>query len=252
MKIIAGLYRPDTRPRHRSRPRRDDPSGTESDAVDDGRREHLDRPRAADAAGARRSSRARRRTATLLAELDIDIDPDERICDLTIAARQMVEIARAVSYEADILIMDEPTSTLVRARSAISSSGSSPTSKPAGSAIIYITHKINEVFRIADEVIGSARRAGGRLGRGGQHRPRSADYDDGRPRADAAVSERQRADRSCRAFREALSLNGTFSDVSFDVRAGEILGIARPRRLETHRGRGDDVRPQAARRRRRS
>ncbi|RPI49785.1 MAG: sugar ABC transporter ATP-binding protein, partial [Acidobacteria bacterium] len=42
-----------------------------------------------------------RRTSALFAELDIDIDPDERVCDLSIAGRQMVEIARAVSYDAD-------------------------------------------------------------------------------------------------------------------------------------------------------
>ncbi len=53
-----------------------------------------------------------RRTIELLAGLKIDIDPDERISDLTIADRQMVELARAVSYDSEILIMDEPTSTL--------------------------------------------------------------------------------------------------------------------------------------------
>ena len=52
------------------------------------------------------------RAAALLAELDIDIDPGRRVSELTIAGRQLVEIARAVSYDADVLIMDEPTSAL--------------------------------------------------------------------------------------------------------------------------------------------
>ena len=113
MKIIAGMYRPDAGRVIASRPHRDDSSGTEPDAADDGRREHLDRPRTADPARADRSSRARAGARLeLLAGLDIDIDPEERICDLTIAGRQMIEIARAVSYESEILIMDEPTSTL--------------------------------------------------------------------------------------------------------------------------------------------
>src|SRR5262249_14350850 len=53
-----------------------------------------------------------RRTIELLAGLKIDIGPDERIADLTIAARQTVEIARAVSHDSEILIMDAPTSAL--------------------------------------------------------------------------------------------------------------------------------------------
>src|SRR5262245_18268332 len=52
------------------------------------------------------------RTAAVLATLNVDIDPGARVSDLSIAQRQMVEIARAVSREADVLIMDEPTSAL--------------------------------------------------------------------------------------------------------------------------------------------
>ena len=54
----------------------------------------------------------RRRTAALFERLNIDIDPEAEVRDLSIANRQMIEIAKAVSYESDILIMDEPTSAL--------------------------------------------------------------------------------------------------------------------------------------------
>ena len=71
--------------------------------------------------------------------------------DLSVANRQMVEIAKAVSYDSDILIMDEPTSALTdrevehlfRIIRAL---------KAQGKGIIYITHKMNELFEIADEV----------------------------------------------------------------------------------------------------
>ncbi|RYH02869.1 MAG: sugar ABC transporter ATP-binding protein, partial [Alphaproteobacteria bacterium] len=51
-------------------------------------------------------------TAELLARLNIKMDPEERVGNLSIAERQMVEIAKAVSYDSDILIMDEPTSAI--------------------------------------------------------------------------------------------------------------------------------------------
>src|SRR5260370_33584002 len=63
----------------------------------------------------------------------------------------MVEIARAVSYQSDVLIMDEPTSTLSE-REVDQLFSIVADLKARGSAVIYITHKINEVFRIADEV----------------------------------------------------------------------------------------------------
>ena len=93
----------------------------------------------------------RRRTKALFERLDIRIDPDAEVRDLSVANRQMVEIAKAVSYESDILIMDEPTSALTehevehlfRIIAAL---------KAEGKGIVYITHKMNELFEIADDV----------------------------------------------------------------------------------------------------
>jgi inositol transport system ATP-binding protein len=93
----------------------------------------------------------RRRTFDLLAGLGIDIHPDERISDLPIAGRQMVEIARAASCESDILIMDEPTSTLSE-REVDHLFNIVADVKARGGAVIYITHRISEVLSIADEV----------------------------------------------------------------------------------------------------
>jgi inositol transport system ATP-binding protein len=56
----------------------------------------------------------RRMTQTLLEELNIRLDPDAKVAELSVANRQMVEIAKAVSYKSDVLIMDEPTSALTQ------------------------------------------------------------------------------------------------------------------------------------------
>ncbi len=71
--------------------------------------------------------------------------------DLSVANRQMVEIAKAVSYDSDILIMDEPTSALTE-REVEHLFQIIRTLKAQGKGIIYITHKMNELFEIADEV----------------------------------------------------------------------------------------------------
>ncbi|MEF9673440.1 ATP-binding cassette domain-containing protein [Pseudomonas sp. PCH446] len=90
-------------------------------------------------------------TAKLLERLRIDLDPEEHVGNLSIAERQMVEIAKAVSYDSDILIMDEPTSAITDKEVAHLFSIIADL-KSQGKGIIYITHKMNEVFAIADEV----------------------------------------------------------------------------------------------------
>ena len=79
------------------------------------------------------------------------IDPETEVRDLSVANRQMVEIAKAVSYDSDILIMDEPTSALTE-REVEHLFRIIRTLKAQGTGIVYITHKMNELFEIADEV----------------------------------------------------------------------------------------------------
>ena len=166
-----------------------------------------------------------RRTRELLGGLKIDIDPDERIADLTIAGKQMIEIARAVSRESDILIMDEPTSSLSE-REVDHLFRIVADLKARGSAVIYITHRLNEVFRIADEV--SVLRDGRMVG---SHPINKVDRDRlitmmvGRELIELFPKGNEPTGHVALSVKN-LSLAGTFSDVSFDVRAGEILGIA--------------------------
>ncbi len=87
----------------------------------------------------------------LFARMGLDVDPNEKMKNLTVAKMQMVEIVKAVSYNASIVIMDEPTSALTESEvedlfKIIEDL------KSKGVAIIYISHKMDEIFRISDDI----------------------------------------------------------------------------------------------------
>jgi inositol transport system ATP-binding protein len=166
-----------------------------------------------------------RRTSELLGALGINIDPDERVSDLTIAQRQMIEIARAASYEADVLIMDEPTSALSE-REVAQLFAIVDDLKARGSAIVYITHRIDEVFRVADEVtVMRDGRVVASLPVGDLDRDRLITMMVGRELTQLFPKDNVPSEKVLLSVK-GLSVDGLFSDVSFDVRAGEILGIA--------------------------
>jgi inositol transport system ATP-binding protein len=166
-----------------------------------------------------------RMTADLFKRLKIDIDPEIEVRHLSVASRQMVEIAKAVSYESDVLIMDEPTSALTETEvghlfSIIRDLRSH------GIGIVYITHKMNELFEISDEF--SVFRDGRYIG---THAASDVTRDDiikmmvGReitqmfPKEEVAIGDVVLSVKN-------LTLKGIFENVSFDVRAGEIMGVA--------------------------
>ncbi len=96
-------------------------------------------------------SEMRRRTLLLFHDLGIEVDPDAIIGTLPIAMRQMVEIARAVSCDARLLVLDEPTSSLTESEVAhlFRIIGRL---RDRGCGIIYISHKMAEILTISDEV----------------------------------------------------------------------------------------------------
>ncbi|MDK1492686.1 sugar ABC transporter ATP-binding protein [Sinorhizobium sp. 7-81] len=167
----------------------------------------------------------RRMTAKLLERLKIDLDPEIEVRHLSVANRQMVEIAKAVSYESDVLIMDEPTSALTE-REVAHLFEIIRDLRSQGIGIVYITHKMNELFEIADEF--SVFRDGKYIG---THASSNVTRDDiirmmvGReitqmfPKEEVPIGDVVLSVKN-------LTLNGVFHDVSFDVRAGEILGVA--------------------------
>ncbi|HQY93668.1 sugar ABC transporter ATP-binding protein, partial [Caldilinea sp.] len=90
-------------------------------------------------------------TRTLLERLEIKIDPNKVMRELSVANTQMVEIAKAISYNSSLIIMDEPTSAITE-REVAHLFRMVRALKEQGVAIIYITHKMDEVFQIADDI----------------------------------------------------------------------------------------------------
>ncbi|MEY4415472.1 MAG: hypothetical protein RLZZ592_810 [Pseudomonadota bacterium] len=167
----------------------------------------------------------RRRTQALFDRLQIEVDPDAEVRTLSIAARQMVEIAKAVSFDSEVLIMDEPTSALTE-REVGHLFRIIKQLRKQGKGIVYITHKMNELFEIADEV--SIFRDGKYIG---THASSDVTRDDiirmmvGREITQMFPKEEVPIGDVVLSVHD-LAVEGVFSGVSFDVRAGEIVGLA--------------------------
>jgi inositol transport system ATP-binding protein len=165
-----------------------------------------------------------RMAAELLDRLRIKIKPTAKMCDLSIANIQLAEIAKAVSYNSDLIIMDEPTSAITEAEveglfNIIRSL------KAQGCAVIYITHKMDEIFKITDEV--TVFRDGHYMGTDA-----TKDLTDGIliekmvGRTLTSMFHKETAEISS-VFLDVQNLSGKgFRNVSFQVRRGEILGLA--------------------------
>jgi inositol transport system ATP-binding protein len=165
-----------------------------------------------------------RMTTELLERLQIKIKPTAKMCDLSIANIQLAEIAKAVSYNSDLIIMDEPTSAITEAEveglfRIIRSL------KAQGCAIIYISHKMDEIFKITDEVT---------VFRDGQYisTDPTADLTEGKliekmvGRTLTDMFHKETTDMGS-VFLEVQDLSGKgFRNVSFQVKRGEILGLA--------------------------
>ncbi|ATU93622.1 sugar ABC transporter ATP-binding protein [Phyllobacterium zundukense] len=164
-------------------------------------------------------------TAELFQRLNIALDPESQVRDLSVANRQMVEIAKAVSYESDVLIMDEPTSALTE-REVEHLFAIIRDLRAQGIGIVYITHKMSELFEIADEF--SVFRDGRYIG---THLSTDVTRDDiikmmvGREITQMFPKETVPIGDVVLSVKD-LSLKNVFHDVSFEVRAGEILGVA--------------------------
>jgi ABC-type sugar transport system ATPase subunit len=94
----------------------------------------------------------RRRAEALFTSLDLAIDPEARISDLPVSSRQVVEIAKALSLDANFLLLDEPTSALnADEKAALFRLVASLKSRGVG--IIYISHHLDEVLQLADRIV---------------------------------------------------------------------------------------------------
>jgi ribose transport system ATP-binding protein len=174
-----------------------------------------------DEAGMRRAARE------VLDQVGLDIDPDTRARDLIVAEKQLVEIAKALSRQARLLVMDEPTATLTPAE-ANRLFGLIDRLRSQGVTIVYISHKLDEVERVTDEIV--VMRDGRFVTRGptaAHSRQQMANLMVGRELSDMfppRTTPPQAADPLLSV--RGLSVPGWARDVSFDVRPGEILGFA--------------------------
>jgi ribose transport system ATP-binding protein len=164
----------------------------------------------------------------LLRRFDLDIPVDEKICNLSVGLCQLVEIVKALSQKAKILVMDEPTASLTdnevsRLFDIVRSL------KAEGVSIVYISHRMNEILTIADEI--TVLRDGRHiitedakqmninsiitymLGESAKH---SFEYHERDRRQDPGVMLEV----------EGLFVDNRVKDVSFTIREGEIAGIA--------------------------
>ncbi|QJD87693.1 sugar ABC transporter ATP-binding protein [Cohnella herbarum] len=164
-------------------------------------------------------------TQSYLNLIGVKLDPGTLMKDLSVSERQMVEIAKAISYKSDVIIMDEPTSA-ISDREVERLFKIIEGLKMRGVAIIYISHKMDEIFRIADEF--TVLRDGTFVG---TQPIEGANIDQmiammvGRRLTDLFPRRTPEYGAAVLAVRN-LTKRGVFENISFEVRKGEILGIA--------------------------
>jgi ABC-type uncharacterized transport system ATPase subunit len=178
------------------------------------------RPWALDRAG------ASARVAELARELELRVDPAARVGELPVAARQRVELLKALYREARVLILDEPTAVLAPPEAA-ALFAVLRRMRGQGRAVVLITHRLAEVLAIADEVtvMRDGRVVAARPARG-LDAAELARLIVGREAPPRVAKRPARPGAPVLAVRGLTVLAASSDGVSFEVRAGEILGIA--------------------------
>ncbi len=167
----------------------------------------------------------KRRTISLLEELKKSIDPEEKIERLSVAQKQMVEIAKAIAYDSKLLIMDEPTTVLTLNEIEILFD-LMRSLKERGVTIIYISHKLKEVRKICDRVM--VLRDGQMISvsqTGEVDEEEMAKRMVGRELSQIFPNKVSPSDEVVFEV-ENLTINGLLENISFGLREGEILGFA--------------------------
>lgn len=166
-----------------------------------------------------------RDAAAVLAQLDIDIDPRSPASVLTVGEQQAVEIAKAMSQDVRILIMDEPTAAL-SAHEAQQLFHQVERLRDAGVAVLFISHRLDEVFAIADRIS---------VFRDGRHISTRLVEQTSQDQVVQEMVGRELDDFYLHTQRQAgevaldvsgLGREGVFDNVSFTVRRGEVVGFA--------------------------
>jgi ribose transport system ATP-binding protein len=165
-------------------------------------------------------------TIELLKELELNLNPNDIVGELTIAKQQMVEIAKAVSYRGSVIIMDEPTSSLTPAETDALFK-IIRTLKAAGKGVVYISHRLEELEKITDRI--SVLRDGEyvkTLKTSETDIPEVISLMVGRKVAQDQRPTNRKIGSDVVLRVEGLSDPNLLKDVSFELRKGEILGFA--------------------------
>jgi len=169
-----------------------------------------------------------RRAKILLDELSLSLEPTQVVGNLTVAKQQMVEIAKALSYDSKIIIMDEPTSALTQSETEVLFKIINNLRK-SGKGIIYISHRMEELTKISDRIT---------VFRDGKYIDTLVTKDTqiskiislmiGREVAQDLRPEtvRKFSDKEVALEVKGLSTKNLLKDISFQLHKGEILGFA--------------------------
>ncbi|MFF7214869.1 sugar ABC transporter ATP-binding protein [Streptomyces sp. NPDC008238] len=167
----------------------------------------------------------REAAAELFRRLGVDLDPEQPARGLSIADQQLVEIAKALSFDARVLIMDEPTAALTGSEVA-RLFGVVRSLREQGAAVLFISHRLEEIFALCQRVTTlrdgawiASEPLDGLTEDDLVRRMVGRDLDELYPKQDAEIGEVALSVRR-------LTREGVFTDVSFEVRRGEIVGLA--------------------------
>lgn len=169
----------------------------------------------------------RRRFEELQRSVGFTLDPDARAGSLRVADQQKVEILRALARNARIIVMDEPTAALTRdeARGLLSIIRRLTSQ---GTSVIFVSHFLDDVLDLADTVVVLKDGEHVRTAPAASESPESLVISMVGRDVDLSMPDKSEVDASAPLVLSVrgLTLHGAFEDVSFDVRAGEIVGLA--------------------------
>lgn len=158
-----------------------------------------------------------------VAKIGFTVDLDAKVADLSVADKQLVAISRALMSDAKLIIMDEPTTALTK-REVDALFKIILDLKARGIAILFVSHKLEEVFEISERF--TILRSGEKIITCDSHeldRHKFAKYMTGREFTETRFESDKQGEQLLSV--NNLSVDGAFHDVSFDLHAGEILGI---------------------------
>ena len=157
-------------------------------------------------------------------EIGENIDPDMLVGDLPIAKKQIVAICRALVGKLNVLIMDEPTSSLT-SKEVASLFRIVKNLAAQGTTIVFISHKLNEIQEIADRVtVIKDGEYAGELERGEISKKRITEMMTGRKLSTRKIDTMARSDKKILEVTR-LTRNGEYRNISFSIKEGEIIGI---------------------------